>query len=161
MCGIVGLFLKNPALRVELGLHFATMLEAMGERGPDSAGIAIYHDPVPEGRCKLTLYHPDSTYDWRALAAHFASALEAGADVEIRANHAVLAVDGDETMVRAWLNVHRPDVRVIGYGRAMEVYKDMGRPAEVVTKYRVAEMEGSHALGHTRMATERSASLRT
>lgn len=154
MCGIVGLFLKNPALRGELGVHFATMLEAMSERGPDSAGMAIYHNRVPDSRCKLTLYHPDSTYDWSELAADVAAALEVAADIEIRADHAVLAVDGDETMARAWLRVHRVDVRVTGYGRAMEVYKDMGRPADVVIKYAVAEMEGSHALGHTRMATE-------
>ncbi|MBM3483444.1 MAG: amidophosphoribosyltransferase, partial [Alphaproteobacteria bacterium] len=34
MCGIVGLFLKNPALEGELGRHLKPMLIEMTERGP-------------------------------------------------------------------------------------------------------------------------------
>ena len=53
MCGIVGLFLKNPDYQVDLGLHITSMLGEMSERGPDSSGIAIYRQPAPEG----TLFH--------------------------------------------------------------------------------------------------------
>ena len=68
MCGIVGLFLKNPALQSTLGAHVETMLIGMSERGPDSAGIAVYHSPVAKGRSKLTLFNADEAYPWRKLA---------------------------------------------------------------------------------------------
>jgi methylamine---glutamate N-methyltransferase subunit A len=54
MCGIVGLFLKNPDLEPELGRHTATMLEVLSDRGPDSTGFAIYSVSSP-GQVKLTL----------------------------------------------------------------------------------------------------------
>ena len=57
MCGIVGLFLKDQRLRAGLGRLFAPMLIEMSDRGPDSAGLAIYHDPAPEGALKLTLFN--------------------------------------------------------------------------------------------------------
>ena len=68
MCGIVGLFLKNPKLQPELGRHVETMLVGMSERGPDSAGIAVYHSGVPAGQSKLTLFNADMHYHWRGLA---------------------------------------------------------------------------------------------
>ena len=46
MCGIVGLFIKNPALESQLGVLVSPMLSEMTERGHDSAGIAVYRDRV-------------------------------------------------------------------------------------------------------------------
>ena len=154
MCGIVGLFLKDPGLRSELGIHFRTMLVGMSERGPDSAGIAIYQAAFSDGRGKLTLFNADPAYPWAGVGDALAAALGAAVDVRVKANHAVMVVDGGEERARAWLAANHPEVRVMGYGHVMEVYKDMGRPADVVAKYGVAEMEGTHAVGHTRMATE-------
>jgi hypothetical protein len=74
MCGIVGLFLKNPALQSKLGAHVETMLIGMSERGPDSAGIAVYHSPVAKGRSKLTLFNADESYPWRKLAGDLGAA---------------------------------------------------------------------------------------
>ena len=68
MCGIVGLYLKNPALESRIGELFAPMLIAMTDRGPDSAGFAIYGDEVSDGWVQLTLRHPEETYDWKGLA---------------------------------------------------------------------------------------------
>lgn len=154
MCGIVGLFLKNPALQGELGKHLETMLIGMTDRGPDSAGIAVYHSPVADRRCKLTLFNADTSYPWRALAGELGTALNAEIDAEQRGNHALLTATATEAEVIRWLKDNRPDVRVMGYGKLMEVYKDMGLPAEVSRKYGLAGMQGSHAIGHTRMATE-------
>lgn len=67
MCGIVGLYLKNPALESQLGKLFEPMLLAMTDRGPDSAGFAIYGDEVADGWVKLTLQSVDASYDWKAL----------------------------------------------------------------------------------------------
>ncbi|MCC6469875.1 MAG: glutamine amidotransferase family protein [Alphaproteobacteria bacterium] len=153
MCGIVGLFLKNKALEPALGHHLAGMLLAMSERGPDSAGIAIYgHGSEAAGR--LTLFHPDPGLDWAALAAAMKAGLGRNVGLTIKANHAILVVQGGTAPARAWLKANRPDLRVMGYGRAMDVFKDMGRPGDVAARYDLAHMGGTHGIGHTRMATE-------
>jgi glutamate synthase domain-containing protein 1 len=154
MCGIVGLFLKNPKLQPELGKHVETMLVGMSERGPDSAGIAVYHSAVPEGQSKITLFNADTDYGWRKLAGDLGAALKIETDIEQKGNHARLVAHGPESRVLPWIRANHPDVRIMGYGQLMEVYKDMGLPAEVAARYGLAGMEGSHAIGHTRMATE-------
>jgi len=103
MCGIVGLFLKNPALRPQLGRHLSTMLIGMTERGPDSAGIAVYHKPVAASQCKLTLFHADPHYHWRAVGGQMGEDLSAEVDIEVKANHVVFTVTSDEATVPAGL----------------------------------------------------------
>ena len=154
MCGIVGLFLKNPALRDRLGARFATMLAGMADRGPDSAGLAVFHDPVPESDCKLTLFAPDPDHDWDALGGALAAALGSTPRIDVRSNHAVLRVEGTAGRVVEWLAANRPDIRVMGYGRSIEVFKDKGLPDEITARFDVERMGGTHAIGHTRMATE-------
>jgi amidophosphoribosyltransferase len=68
MCGIVGLYLKSPNLQASLGEMFAPMLMEMTNRGPDSAGFAVYRDAVGKGSIKLTLAHDEETFDWEGLA---------------------------------------------------------------------------------------------
>jgi len=67
VCGIVGLFSKSPALEAGLGTHLGAMLAQMAERGPDSAGVAIYRDPVAAGSTKICLFAEDPHYGWGAL----------------------------------------------------------------------------------------------
>lgn len=67
MCGIVGLYLKNPQLEPQLGKLFEPMLQAMTDRGPDSAGFAIYGDEVADGWVKLTLQATTEAFDWKGL----------------------------------------------------------------------------------------------
>ena len=154
MCGIVGLFLKNAALRPELGRLLARMLVEMGDRGPDSAGFAVYRRPAAEGAVKITLFHPDPAFHWEALATAFGLALDAATTAAQRGNHAVLTTAAAEAPARAWLARQNPEVRVMGFGRSIEVFKDMGGPEAVARRFDLAGMDGTHALGHTRMATE-------
>ncbi len=154
MCGIVGLFIKNPDLRPALGRHLTTMMEGMSDRGPDSAGIAIYHDPVSDGQSKLTLFHPDADYPWDEIVSGLADHLGVEAEVAVKANHALLIVTAASDAIRAWLIANARGVRIMGYGQTMEVYKDIGAPRDVVARYSISAMEGTHGLGHTRMATE-------
>ncbi len=154
MCGIVGLFLKNPALREGLGARFATMLAGMADRGPDSAGLAVFHDPVPESECKLTLFAPDPNHDWESLGSAVAAAFSSTPRIDVRSNHAVLRVAGPAGRVVDWLAANRPDIRVMGYGRLIEVFKDKGLPGDITERFGVGGMGGTHAIGHTRMATE-------
>ena len=142
MCGIVGLFLKRPGLEPELGGHLATMLATMRDRGPDSAGFAVYgHE---DGDLKLTVRGPGL----RSLLE------ECGLRAEIRDTHAVLHVAEDHyDKLRAVLARH-PEVTIVGEGRRMELYKEVGLPAEVAARFGLAGMSGTHGIGHTRMATE-------
>jgi len=154
MCGIVGLFYKSPELEPRLGGHLAAMLEQMSDRGPDSSGVAVYRDPAPSGSSKLTLYSFDPEMSWDALcdelAATFGGAHEAG----VRANHAVIVVEAEAGDVEEWIRGHRPDLRVMSAGRAIEIYKEVGRPEKFIEQFHLGDIEGSHGLGHTRMATE-------
>jgi methylamine---glutamate N-methyltransferase subunit A len=154
MCGIVGLFYKSPELEPRLGGHLAAMLEQMSDRGPDSSGVAVYRDPAPSGSSKLTLYSFDPEMSWDALcdelAATFGGAHEAG----VRANHAVIVVEAEAGEVEEWIRGRRPDLRVMSAGRAIEIYKEVGRPEKFIEQFHLGDIEGSHGLGHTRMATE-------
>ena len=154
MCGIVGLFLKSHELHSNLGNLVSDMLIGMTSRGPDSAGIALYHNPVAAGSGKLTLFDPDNGTDWSALASELAGALGTPAAADRRGNHGILTVEGGTAAPRSWLKQVHPHIRIMGHGAVMEVYKDRGLPAQVVEQYGLRGVAGTHAIGHTRMATE-------
>lgn len=154
MCGIVGLFLKNPELRSALGARFSTMLAGMADRGPDSAGLAVYHDAVTGEGSKLTLFAPETDFDWAGLCGQAESVLGSAPEIEVRSNHAVIRIGSGPDAFLDWLAANRPEIRVMGYGRLIEVFKDKGLPDQITARYGVAGMAGTHAIGHTRMATE-------
>jgi glutamate synthase domain-containing protein 1 len=154
MCGIVGLFAKTPEVQDQLGALLAPMLREMDDRGPDSAGVAFYRNPVPDGSTKLTLQHDDADFDWEAMRTGLADAFGADLGVERRANHAVIVVQADALDAQAWVEEHYPDVQIMSAGEAIEIYKEVGRPTAFIEEFRIAELDGTHALGHTRMATE-------
>ena len=138
MCGIVGLFCKSSELEPRLGELLSAMLVQMGDRGPDSAGVAVYRNPAPPGLTKLTLYSADEEYDWSPLEPE-----------EVRARHAVVLAE-DEARVRS----EHPELRVMSAGRVIEIYKEVGLPRAFAEQFRLSDFAGSHGLGHTRMATE-------
>jgi glutamate synthase domain-containing protein 1 len=149
MCGIVGLFAKRPSIEAELGAHLATMLGVMGDRGPDSAGFAVYGAAQP-GQVKLTLRGP-AGFDFEGLVARAAP----GGALTLRATHAVLGIPAERAeAVRAAIAAAAPEIVVVGAGRRMEIYKEVGLPADVAREFALSAMTGSHGIGHTRMATE-------
>jgi methylamine---glutamate N-methyltransferase subunit A len=154
MCGIAGLFAKSPDVEEALGAHLAAMLAQMNDRGPDSAGVAVYRDPVSNGSSKLTLYSADPREDWRALALDLGLEFGGTPEPSIRASHAVFVVDADAKEAEAWVGANRPDLRVMSAGSVIEIYKETGLPRDFVGEFGLEDIEGSHALGHTRMATE-------
>jgi glutamate synthase domain-containing protein 1 len=153
MCGIVGLLVKKPELRPQLGELMMPMLIGMTERGPDSAGMAVFTAPVAAGARKLSLYCAQPGYDFKHLEGLLS---ERFADVElhIKANHAVLVTTSDLAEVRRWLRQQVPVVQVLSAGRSIDLYKDVGLPAEVAARYDFPRLAGTHLVGHTRMATE-------
>ncbi len=154
MCGIVGLFAKTAELEDSLGAQLAAMLGQMGDRGPDSAGVAVYRDPAPAGASKLTLFSADPLQDWDALAAELGNAFGGSPQASVRSSHAVVVVDAEAADAEAWVRETHPGLRVMSAGQAIEIYKETGRPEEFVRRFALGDFRGSHALGHTRMATE-------
>ena len=157
MCGIVGLYAKNPKLRPALGALVSPMLVELGDRGPDSAGLAVYRRPVDDGGSKITVHRDDPGYDWTALREDLASACGADADevrIEVRASHATLSSAFPPAHGERWLSDRHPELRVMSAGDTIELYKEKGLPRDVVERFGFREIDGSHALGHTRMATE-------
>ncbi|KPW97277.1 MULTISPECIES: class II glutamine amidotransferase [Pseudomonas syringae group] len=159
MCGIVGLYLKNPALESQLGRLFEPMLEAMTDRGPDSAGFAIYGDEVAQGWVKLTLQATTEQYDFKALIAALQSRLDAPLDWFQNASAVVLKIQAEEAAVRAALARLAPTVRIMSAGQSIEILKGMGLPREISERFGLASMKGSHIIGHTRMATESAVTM--
>lgn len=150
MCGIVGLFLKDEALEPQLGSMLAGMLGVMTDRGPDSAGFAVYGMALPD-RIKLTI-RGSALED---LGQVIGAALGAPVEQVVRDTHAVIMMPPEhEAAVCAWLAQHRSDLLVVGTGRRIELYKEIGPPARVAQRFGLAGMAGSHGIGHTRMATE-------
>ncbi|HEU4451209.1 MAG TPA: hypothetical protein VFR63_14680 [Gaiellaceae bacterium] len=154
MCGIVGLFAKSAEIEGSLGVHLAAMLEQMSDRGPDSAGVAVYRDPAPAGASKLTLFSPDPLEDWDALCAELANAFGGSPEASVRSSHAVVVVEAEAPEAEAWVRETHSRLRVMSAGQAIEIYKETGRPEEFVRRFSLADFRGTHALGHTRMATE-------
>jgi amidophosphoribosyltransferase len=153
MCGIAGLYLKNPERYGELGRLFCPMLEEMSDRGPDSAGFAVYRGEQGEAS-KITLYDPDPAFDWDSLASEMGADLGVSVAVERLSTHAVLHAKAEAKRQRDWLERRDPPLRIMSAGRSLEIFKEIGLPRDVLERFGAAQMSGSHAIGHTRMATE-------
>jgi glutamate synthase domain-containing protein 1 len=159
MCGIVGLFLKRPALEPRLGALTATMLATMCERGPDSAGFAVYGAggagvPAP-GMVKITLQSPEPEDDFAALGGSLSDVMDGPVTMAVRDTHAVITVPArDVETIRTHVATRYPRMRVMGVGERVEIYKEVGLPTDVAARFELAQMTGTHAIGHTRMATE-------
>ena len=154
MCGIVGLFAKTSGVEDRLGRDVAAMLVQLSDRGPDSAGMALYRDPDGDGASKLTLYSADAREDWSALTRELAAVFGGAEEPRVRSTHACVVVDADAAEAEAWVREHHPRLRVMSAGRSIELYKEVGRPEAFAERFALDDVRGSHALGHTRMATE-------
>jgi glutamate synthase domain-containing protein 1 len=154
MCGIVGLFLKNSEMEDQLGGLLERMLSTMCERGPDSAGFAVYGPPT-EGQSKITLQSARAKTDFAALNSSLAASKNSDAKLSVHDTHAVLTIPTDKLeAVKRMLRESHPSIRIMATGDAIEIYKEVGYPSEVARRFDLAHMSGSHAIGHTRMATE-------
>jgi glutamate synthase domain-containing protein 1 len=154
MCGIVGLFLKDQGLQANLGYFLTSMLITMTERGPDSAGIAIYDSNKSTG-VKITIQseHPDN--DFEILRSRLAVIIDTAVTVVVNDTHAVLGMDMDKVnLARQVIGELCPNVRVMSVGEKIEIYKEVGLPKNVADRFSISTMSGTHGIGHTRMATE-------
>jgi methylamine---glutamate N-methyltransferase subunit A len=154
MCGIVGLFFKRGAAVPDLGALLAAMLSQLSERGPDSTGFAVYGAAAPPGAFKVTLHAPGADYDWPAFAAELATVFPLAGAAWQCGSHAMFILGADQARFFAWLAATRPELGLFGFGERIEVFKDVGSPDAVTHRFGLGQRSGTHALGHTRMATE-------
>jgi methylamine---glutamate N-methyltransferase subunit A len=162
MCGIVGLLLKQPSLRDQLGELMTPMLIGMTSRGPDSAGVAIFGAPLTGDAHKFSLFWGEGTGgsrepkppDWRRLAQEFAAEYAGRHEWVNTGRHSLLTTSSPPAEVRAWLADAAPEIYVLSVGRSIDLYKDTGAPADIVARYQLNEVTGTHVVAHTRMATE-------
>ena len=153
MCGIVGLLLKNPSWDGGLGELLVPMLTGMTERGPDSAGMAVFGKPR-EGETRLSLFQLHGDPEWENVLAVVREKVPGVHRLTPMDRHALLFTLGDVDAVRAALSAHFPSLVPLAAGSRIQLYKDIGAPAEIAARYHFKDFIGTHAVGHTRMATE-------
>ena len=154
MCGIVGLYLKSKELEPKLGALLADMLVTMTDRGPDSAGIAIYNNNG-NNEAKMTLQSDRPDIDFKNLVVELKNKFGGPVSLEIKDTHAVLSSNRENSAeLRETLTELRPNIRVMSSGEAIEIYKEVGLPKNVLDRFSIDKMSGTHGIGHTRMATE-------
>ena len=152
MCGIVGLFIKDPKLEPQLGALTAGMLATMCERGPDSAGFAVYGDTA-KGKSKITVQSADPATAFAGLDAVLTKAIGGDYAISHVDTHAVITV-ATPKVDAARKAVRELGLRIMGTGEAIEIYKEVGYPTDVAERFHLKDRTGTHAIGHTRMATE-------
>ena len=154
MCGIVGLLVKNPKMRDSIGELMLPMLIGMTDRGPDSAGLAMFGAPVSNDMRKFSLYAGIDDFNWTKFGQDFEQRLSTKAKIEPKSNHAVMTTTLSPVTVKSWLKEHYSHLHLLSVGQLMDIYKDVGTPAQVADRYAFKDFKGSHLVGHTRMATE-------
>ena len=154
MCGIVGLFLKDKSLEADLGRMLSEMIVTMTDRGPDSAGIAVYN-ANQAGQAKITVQADNPQTDFGGLNKKLGAAIGTSVKMDVRDTHAVLTMpQASLDTAMAELRQLEPVIRIMGRGESIEIYKEVGLPETVVSRFDITNMSGTHGIGHTRMATE-------
>lgn len=147
MCGVVGLLLRDDALRPRLGELVTTMLCQASGRGPDAAGVGVYgdRDLVPDGQVAVSVL--GATVDVPPSVLPELRRLERGPTT-------VFTAATDVATLEAAVVASQPEAVVIGRGSSLAVLKGTGTPADLADRVGLAAMTGHLAIGHTRMATE-------
>ena len=157
MCGIVGLFLKDKDLEPDLGLFLSDMLVKMSDRGPDSAGIALYSQNIEFDK-KLTL--KTNSFDGVEQLKKLASAyLKEKYLLQVRGNHIILSIkNNDLSNLTSVFSLMMEKIQIMSKGDRMEIFKEVGSPKKFVSQFDIKNFSGTHGVGHTRMATESAVS---
>tara|TARA_Y100000590_G_scaffold143320_1_gene164497 strand:+ start:1519 stop:2403 length:885 start_codon:yes stop_codon:yes gene_type:complete len=150
MCGIVGIYLKSKKYESSLGNMLSNMLINMGSRGPDSAGFAIYKEDEGENfKYSLCL----NGYDFEKFKKEIVNKITIS-NIEKNSDHAIMKSKSQPSDVIEILNKNFKEISIVGYGKSIEIFKQVGEPKDVVKKFNLGNFSGTHAIGHTRMATE-------
>ncbi|MHA7179610.1 class II glutamine amidotransferase domain-containing protein [Arthrobacter sp. MDB2-24] len=158
MCGIAALQLRNPSLHPSMGRMLSSMLCQIVDRGPDSAGLAVYDTPdlVARGRSTLSLLGRDHGLAPAELTAEIAGMLplDAAATVQVVGDTTLVSAAVDTDLLVKAVHEVLPASTMIGRGQHVAVMKGVGHPMEIAADHGLDAMAGSQGLSHTRMATE-------
>ncbi|ANE78834.1 glutamine amidotransferase [Mycobacterium adipatum] len=145
MCGIVGLHLRTPELYPRLGELLSGMLGEMSDRGADSAGVAVYGDPMwsPPGRGCVSVTDIEVVPDL-------------GADVDVVQvdSSYLLSADMPSEALLERVRLSYPGALIAGFGADLAVLKGVGHPRALTDAWGLSKAQGWQGVGHTRMATE-------
>ncbi|TDU02152.1 N-methylglutamate synthase subunit A [Streptomyces sp. 846.5] len=151
MCGIAGIQVRDPSLEPRLGELLAVMLHQAAERGPDSAGVALYGDArlTPPGHAAVSLTGLRvPAAEATARLGGDADAVAAGQALVVRS--ATLSTEELEQTVRRTF----PEAVVTGRGSGLAVLKGVGHPDTLIEEFALRRAAGRQGVVHTRMATE-------
>ena len=151
MCGIVGIYFKKKKLHNKLGKYLSGMLDNMSSRGPDSAGFAIYNSDTKK------LYKYSLCINDKSIINEFEVDIKNKfKDLTIKSvsDHLVIQTSSNPKFFIPYVKNNYPNILIVGYGRRIEIFKQVGNPKEIVKKFNLKSFSGSHGIGHTRMATE-------
>jgi len=150
MCGIVGIYLKSKKFESSLGSMLSDMLINMGSRGPDSAGFAIYQDDSDENfKYSLCL----NEFNFEKFKKEIENKINV-LDIKKNSDHVVMKTQSEPNEVIKIINKNFKEISIVGYGKSIEIFKQVGEPKDVVKKFNLNSFSGTHGIGHTRMATE-------
>lgn len=154
MCGIVGFFAKEGGAHAEIGQTILGMLRALGCRGPDSAGVALFG--APDDNRFIVRVKVGETGDVESKAAQLALHFPDVRDFSSTASYARFAVSGatDLNRLSAAIESLDKDFEVVSIGHCLEIVKQTGSPENLEKTYAISRLKGSHGLGHTRLSTE-------
>ena len=150
MCGIVGIYLKSSKLEKSLGKMLSGMLVNMESRGPDSAGFAIYKNEKNKDY-KYSLCISDISFE--TFKKQISKEIKVTSLVK-NSDHVILKTKEKPSKINEVLSLKFKNVSLVGYGKSIEIFKQVGNPSDVVKKFNLNEFSGTHGIGHTRMATE-------
>ena len=155
MCGIAGYFDKRPDAEAPVGKLILSMLTALGRRGPDSAGAALYGE-LPGVVVRVKLGERGDLAPRAAEVADRVRALTRVTGQELQGNFLRLVVEAleDVGFLEAAIESVHSEIEVVSIGRRLELVKAVGAPARLETTFGVSQFRGTHAIGHTRLSTE-------
>ena len=156
MCGIVGFFAKDGE-NAEVGRTILGMLRALGCRGPDSAGVALFGTP-DDGRFTVRVKLGESG-DLESRARQMAAELDkipGCSQLSTTSSYARFLASGETDLNRlaAAIESLNKDFEVVSVGRRLEIIKQTGSPDNLEKTYGISHFRGTHGLGHTRLSTE-------
>jgi glutamate synthase domain-containing protein 1 len=156
MCGIVGFFAKGGE-QAAIGESILEMLRALGCRGPDSAGVALFGRPA-DGNVVVRVKLGDRG-DLESRAHRLAdciTAFDGCHSFSTTASYARFLANGgiDPGRLTSLIESLDKDFEVVSIGRGLEIIKQTGSPDNLEKTYGVSQFQGTHGLGHTRLSTE-------
>ncbi len=151
MCGIIGYLDKRGGYEHPVGRVLLAMLRALGCRGPDSAGVAVFRAP---GDRQLRLSAPAGAGAESIRAALHELGASSLHDYGNGVHDARLSPGTEVAALEDGLRRRFSGAEVICLGRRLSLFKQVGSPDQLETSYGISALSGSHGIGHTRLSTE-------